>query len=462
MPHVIRRLEHQEIELSESPVDEQLSPATAAEVIDSASKYGCTREGEWFTYKRTNNLILKCGGWVGSMQVKDRQIEVRPKIESVEGADTEVNLAELLIRSGVMDAEFREVASLADRATAFELLALWYARKISKECNRGLSRGYVEIKDNIPSKRGRIDFSNEWKNKAQKKMLLACGFDEHSEDNQLNRILKAGLRAALSHQARLPECRMALGNTLKLLDGITDVTITPQIVSTFKLERKDARFKPLLKLAARFISNKRHQDVRSSDASAGTEGLSLMWSAWRLFESFVFRELSGDNADSVLKLPAEKWMIRNQVAGRHMIRREGTDRGTDYVLKPDIVIYDQQGKPVVICDTKWKYDTRTSEEDDATLIKGKKGKYIVKKSDLYQMFAYSRYYATKDFTPSIALIYPSQNKATPSKGDSGPLSFLTKVDTLYFNVGENASQTRIDIYEFPVPTVLKPAKSETA
>lgn len=462
MPHVIRRLEHEEIQLSESPFHEQLSPATAAEVIGSAPKYGCTREGEWFTYKRTNNFVLKCGGWVGSMQAGDKQIEVRPKIESVEGSDTEVNLAELLIRSGIVDAEFREVSSLADRATAFELLALWYARKISKECNRGLARGYVEITDNIPSKRGRIDFSNQWKNKAKKSALLACAFDEHSEDNQLNRILKAGLRAALSYQARLPECRMALGNTLKLLDGISDVTITPQYASTFKPDRKDLRFKPLLKLAARFISNKRHQDVRSSEASAGSEGLSLMWSAWRLFESFVFRELSGENGDSELKLPAERWMIRKQVAGRHMIRREGADRGTDYVLKPDIVIYDRQGNPVVICDTKWKYDTRTPDEDDATLIKGKKGKYIVKKSDLYQMFAYSRYYATKDLIPSIALIYPSQNKASPLKGDTGPLSFLTKVDTLYFNVGENASQTRIDIYEFPVPTVLKPTKLGTA
>ena len=119
MTHVIRRLEHQEIELSETPSDEQVSPLCAREVIDSALKHGCTRDGEWFTYKRTNNSILKCGGWVGSMQAGDRQIEVRPKIENVEGADTEVNLVELLIKSGVIEAEFREVANLADRATAF-------------------------------------------------------------------------------------------------------------------------------------------------------------------------------------------------------------------------------------------------------------------------------------------------------------------------------------------------------
>ena len=462
MPHVIRRLEHQEIELSEAPGAEQITPSDAREIIVSASKFGCMREGEWFTYKRTDNSVLKCGGWVGSIQAGGKQVEVRPKIECVEGADSEVNLAELLIKAGIVDAEFREVASLADRATAFELLALWYARKISKECNRGLSRGYVGTSDNIPVKRGRIDFSNEWKNKAHRRMLLACEFDEHSEDNQLNRILKAGLRAALSTQAKLPECRTALGNTLKLLDGITDITITAKEASSFKPDRKDIRFKSLLRLASRFISNKKHQDVRSNDMASGAEGLSLMWSAWRLFESFVYRELSGENETSEFKLPSDKWTIRNQVSGRHMIRRNGAARGTDYILKPDIVIYDDKGKPVVICDTKWKYDTRSAEEEDATQINGKRGKYIVKKSDLYQMFAYSRYYATGDFIPSIALIYPSQNKSTPSKDDKGPLSFLTKVDTLFFNVGDNISQTRVDIYEFPVPTVVKPSMPEKA
>lgn len=462
MTHVIRRLEHQEIELSETPSDEQVSPLCAREIIDSSLKYGCTRDGEWFTYKRTNNSILKCGGWVGSMQVGNRQIEVRPKIENVEGADTEVNLVELLIKSGVIEAEFREVANLADRATAFELLALWYARKISKECNRGLSRGYVELADNIPSKRGRIDFSREWMNKSRKRALLACCFDEHSEDNQLNRILKAGLRAALSTQAKLPECRIALGNTLKLLDGISDVTISAQAAAAYKPDRKDLRFKPLLKLAVRFISNKRHQDVRSDETSSNSDGLSLMWSAWRLFETFVYRELSGENQDSDLQLPTDKWSIKNQVSGRHMIRRHGATRGTDYILKPDIIIYDSKGRPSVICDTKWKYDTRTSGEEDASAINGKRGKYIVKKSDLYQMFAYSRFYTSGEFTPSIALIYPSQNKPSPAKGADGPLSFLTKVDTLYFNIGENGTQTAVDIYEFPVPTVVKPIKPVTA
>jgi len=91
----------------------------------------------------------------------------------------------------------------------------------------------------------------------------------------------------------------------------------------------------------------------------------------------------------------------------------------------------------------------------------KAGTYAVKKSDLYQMFAYSRFYADKNGrTPTIALIYPSTNQQpikianiNPGK-KKGPLSMLQRVTTLYFNLpedGDDTTQTAVEIYEFPVP-----------
>ena len=242
MPRVIRCLEYDEqgIVISEQPSEKQISPQSAEEICNLAAKYGCTRDGEWFSYKRgKSGMILKPGGWVGTLQSGGKQIEIRPKIEHA--GNIEVDLAQLLIGAGFIDPEFREAMSMADRESVFDLLALGYARKIAKECNRGLSRGYVEVSGNIPTKRGRIDFSKQWLNKANKRPLLACTYDEHSEDNQLNRILKAGLRAALDIVA-MPESRRALDSSLKLLDGISDTRITPEQALAFKPERKDARF----------------------------------------------------------------------------------------------------------------------------------------------------------------------------------------------------------------------------
>jgi 5-methylcytosine-specific restriction endonuclease McrBC regulatory subunit McrC len=463
MPRVIRRLEYDEdgIVISERPSEKQITPQIAEDICNLATKFGCTREGEWFSYKRgKSGMVLKPGGWVGTLLAGGKQIEIRPKIEHA--GNIEVDLAQLLIGAGYMDHEFRDVMSMANRESIFDLLALGYARKIAKECNRGLSRGYVEVSGNIPTKRGRIDFTKQWLNKAKKQPLLACTYDEHSEDNQLNRILKAGLKAALA-TVGMPECRRALGNSLKLLDGISDARITPEQAMRFKPERKDARFRPLINLAARFIHNHgKHQDVRSQDDGNGLSGLGSMWSAWALFEAYVYRELKGINPDSKLKL-SNKWKIDNQVTGKFMVRSEGAKRGSNYALKPDLIIY-ENGRPVYICDTKWKYKKlpiKAADEKDVVKVTRKAGTYAVKKSDLYQMFAYSRFYADKNGrTPTIALIYPSTSQAPDatsklsSKKHGGPLSMLQLVTTLYFNLpenGDNTTQTAVEIYEFPVP-----------
>lgn len=463
MPRVIRCLEYDEqgIVISEQPSEKQISPQSAEEICNLAAKYGCTRDGEWFSYKRgKSGMILKPGGWVGTLQSGGKQIEIRPKIEHA--GNIEVDLAQLLIGAGFIDPEFREAMSMADRESVFDLLALGYARKIAKECNRGLSRGYVEVSGNIPTKRGRIDFSKQWLNKANKRPLLACTYDEHSEDNQLNRILKAGLRAALDIVA-MPESRRALDSSLKLLDGISDTRITPEQALAFKPERKDARFRPLINLAARFIHNQgKHQDIKSREDGAGPPGLASMWSAWVLFEAYVFRQLKGINPDSKLKLD-DKWTIENQVTGKFMVRSEGAKRGTNYALKPDLIIY-EDGSPVYICDTKWKYKKvplKSTDDKDVVKVTRKSGTFAVKKSDLYQMFAYSRFYADKNGrTPTIALIYPSTNQSPAISLSSnpremkGPLSMLQLVTTLHFNLpegGDDKSQTAVEIYEFPVP-----------
>jgi 5-methylcytosine-specific restriction enzyme subunit McrC len=460
MPHVIRRLEYDEegIVISERPSEGQITPQIAGDIFNLADVFGCTREGDWFTYKRGKfGIVLKPGGWVGTLQAGGQQVEIRPKIEHA--GNVEVDLAEFLIGAGFIEPEFREVMSMANRESIFDLLAFGYAKKIARECNRGLSRGYVEVSSNIPTKRGKIDFTKQWLNKARKQALLACTYDEHSEDNQLNRILKAGLKAALV-KVKMPECRRALGSSLKLLEGISDVRITPEEAASFKPDRKDLRFRPLLNLAARFIhSNGNHQDIKSQDDGKGLSGLGSMWSAWVLFESYVYRELKGINADTKYKLN-KRWTIENQVTGKYMVRSEGAKKGFKYALIPDLVIY-EEGRPVYICDTKWKYKKITPKPQEATdliQVKRKGGTYAVSKSDLYQMFAYSRFYAdASGRTPTIALIYPS-NGLTQINPDGpknkGPLSMLQLVTKLYFNLpedGDNTSQTAVEIYEFPVP-----------
>ena len=59
MSHLIRKLEHNDIEIEDLPGADQISPQAARDIMDLAARYGCTRDGEWFTYKRNNAKKLK-------------------------------------------------------------------------------------------------------------------------------------------------------------------------------------------------------------------------------------------------------------------------------------------------------------------------------------------------------------------------------------------------------------------
>ena len=70
------------------------------------------------------------------------------------------------------------------------LFAAILAKGISRQLKQGLYREYKNQKDDLPVMRGKIDLQGTIKNKLKRKHLLSCEFDELSENNQLNQILK--------------------------------------------------------------------------------------------------------------------------------------------------------------------------------------------------------------------------------------------------------------------------------
>ena len=70
------------------------------------------------------------------------------------------------------------------------LFAAILAKGISRQLKQGLYREYKNLKDDLPVMRGKIDLQGTIKNKLKRKHLLSCEFDELSENNQLNQILK--------------------------------------------------------------------------------------------------------------------------------------------------------------------------------------------------------------------------------------------------------------------------------
>ena len=70
------------------------------------------------------------------------------------------------------------------------LFAAILSKGIGRQLKQGLYREYMNRKEDLPVMRGKIDMPGTIKNKIEKKQRLTCEFDELSENNLLNQILK--------------------------------------------------------------------------------------------------------------------------------------------------------------------------------------------------------------------------------------------------------------------------------
>ncbi len=78
-----------------------------------------------------------------------------------------------------------------DFENIYELLSEILIRGITQQLKQGLYREYIPFSDDIPTVRGRISIDNSIKLKLQQKQKLHCDFDELSENNIFNQILKS-------------------------------------------------------------------------------------------------------------------------------------------------------------------------------------------------------------------------------------------------------------------------------
>ena len=81
----------------------------------------------------------------------------------------------------------------------YDLLAAILAKGIGIQLKQGLYREYINRQEELPVMRGKINMSGTIKNRLAHKLLLTCDFDELSENNLLNQILKTTVMLLLKN-----------------------------------------------------------------------------------------------------------------------------------------------------------------------------------------------------------------------------------------------------------------------
>ena len=107
-----------------------------------------------------------------------------------------------------------------------DLLAAILARGFASLLRQGLHREYDECQDALPCQRGRLDIYGTMTCKRQRKMLLSCLFDEFTEDNPCNRILKSTMLLLINLDVVRQEHKMELKRLLPFLGSVPTVDLT--------------------------------------------------------------------------------------------------------------------------------------------------------------------------------------------------------------------------------------------
>ena len=104
-----------------------------------------------------------------------------------------------------------------------DLFAAILAKGITRQLKQGLYREYISQNDALSVLHGKLDFPQTVHLRTQHKPLAACSFDELSENNLYNQILKTTLRVLLQNEDVSPTYRIELKRLFRFFDGISEL-----------------------------------------------------------------------------------------------------------------------------------------------------------------------------------------------------------------------------------------------
>ena len=357
-PRVFACREHSQLELDDRTAARLCKAAErAAKRLKVPKVLERTREG------------VKASQVVGVVAVPGATLEILPKIDSPDES-VRASLLHMLCAAWNLRPADGELASLGrQRSDLLELLIGLFANRLLVAVRRGLPRRYVGREEDLRLMRGRLHVVRQITTLAARPDVLACRFDELSENTPLNRVLKAAV-------VRLANVTRSAANARLLVElaaRLEPVGLSPTpLEEPVRLDRTNTAFHDLYQLARLLLSG----DWQST-ASGQSLGFSLLFPMPELFEKFVGRCLCRALAP---------WQVRLQARDHSALQ---DDEGRLFELRPDAVVETPNG-PIVL-DTKWK---ALAPSGGRTLG--------VAQADIYQMLAYAQAYKAK----RLVLLYP--------------------------------------------------------
>ncbi len=247
-----------------------------------------------------------------------------------------------------------------------DLFAAILEKGVSRQLKQGLYREYVPMQENLSVMRGKLNMSSTIQLKVQQKQKLACEFDEFSEDNLYNQILKVTIHRLIRSDDVASERKQALKKLIVFFGNVK--LIQPDHIAWNRLiyQRNNRNYELLLNICYLVLKQllQTTDDGKYKLIEFSDEQMNL------LFQRFVFEYYKQEHRELTVSAPTMKWS------------EESEDKNPLIsflpIMKTDIVLKDKHSDKTLIIDTK--YYKKIFNENF--------GKQTINPAHLYQIFAY--------------------------------------------------------------------------
>ncbi len=265
---------------------------------------------------------------------------------------------------------------------AHNLFAAILSKGIGVQIKQGLYREYLNRQEDLSVMRGKINIQGTIQNRMQRKQLLTCEYDELSENNLLNQILKTTVMLLLKHSKVKAKYKDELKKEMLFFSNVD--TLDPSTIKwiSIRFQRNNQNYRMLISICQLIIEGMLLTTDKGDYLLASFIDEQRMC---RLYEKFILEYYAQNYPKLSVKASQIPWSLDDGVGTMLPIMQ------TDITLQLD--------NTVLIIDAKYYSHTLQQQFD----------KYTIHSNNLYQIFTYVKNrdyeFEDKEHTVSGMLLY---------------------------------------------------------
>lgn len=263
----------------------------------------------------------------------------------------------------VDETRFEDVAA-EEFDNALDLLAALLDAGVTRQIKQGLFREYIPMRDDLQALRGKINMRGAISNRMARKPRIACEFDELSDNNSYNQVIKTVCSLIVRSDDVSRRTKDSIKKSMLYFSNVSFVEPSSIQWSAFAFGRENRSYRLLVSICQLIIQGMLMTDARGGMLLAPYISESDMS---RLYERFILRYYQVHHSDLHPSAPKIPWALDEEYVGTMLPAMQ-----TDVALS--------KGSQFLIIDAKFYAHAYQSQD--------RYGSKTIHSHNLYQIFSY--------------------------------------------------------------------------